>query len=364
MIIVGVDTGTGKSLIARILEQIVGEKNTKRPKNTSMGGEFNSWLANCRLCVIEEMYQTGQWERMNALRDIVTEPTVEINIKGIPAYQIPNYVCFLAVSNHPDAAPLRDNDRRWQVLSTEAKARDFDSYQSLYDMLPEDSNTPIVNPEGLRAVAWELMHRDLTMYEDEERTRPMYKTDSTGKPVMEEDELGFLVPKIKVFTGAGHPEPTAARAEMIELSRSEPEGWLYEAMNDAPFSGGLVTVEDIMSAMGEENSASSMKQARTSTRLIPTFLKSHLKGKKLQRKENGKMVERRIRLLGKQHTVWHLNDARFDVTRGNVVYRNQHPNDMTNDEIIAVYEALKNGSAKANMKAKANDVNNADDQAF
>ena len=349
IMLIGTETGTGKSLIVRAMEQIVGEKNTKRPKNTSMGGEFNSWLANCRLCIIEELHQTGQWERMNALRDIVTEPTVEVNIKGIPAYQIPNYVCFMAISNHTDAAPLYSNDRRWQVVRTWARPRSISYYQDLIDMLPEDSNTPAKNPEALRAIAWELMHRDLTMFhpDKEDDTKPgevMHEMDpSTGKPVL--DAIGD--PVVRVYSGHDRPEPTAAREEMVSLSRSDVESWLFEAREDAPFSWGLLTIEDILEAIST-HSSTMQKQARTSTRLIPTFLENEAKGRKI----------RRIRLHGGlKRTLWHVMGKQFRV--GDRI--NISLDELTDVQLADLYEQQKSGTK---ITKPESGINSMPDEAF
>ncbi len=239
LLIIGKQTGTGKSLVARILEKIVGKHNTQRPKNSSMGGDFNSWLLNCRLCIVEEVYQPGRVEKLVAMRDLITEPRCEINMKGVPAFLVDNYVCVLGVSNHNDALPLDEHDRRWLVLETFATPKGADYYARVFGLLGE-SNTPEYNdPDALSAIYYELLHRDLTGY-----------------------------------SGYQRPVTTEAKRQMIELSRSDAETWLNENMNNPPLSRTVVTVSDILEAMP----STVQRQTRVATSLIPTFLRDKMNG--------------------------------------------------------------------------------------
>src|SRR5208282_2333692 len=181
LLLLGQDTGTGKSLVARVLEQIIGESNTQRPKNSSMGGDFNSWLRDCRLCIVEEMHQTNRRENFMALRDIITEREVEVNVKGIPAFKIPNYVCMLGISNHPDALPLDDKDRRWMVVETHAqsKATEYEAeyYRPLLAGIPKEVGSKPPNPDFIPAIYYSLLHRDIKKF-------PLVSVDKDGKETL------------------------------------------------------------------------------------------------------------------------------------------------------------------------------------
>ena len=236
LLIVGKNTGTGKSFLARALERIVDERNTQRPKNSSMGGDFNSWLKDCRLCVIEEVMQVGRRENLNALRDLITEPTVEVNMKGIPAFKIPNYVCMMGISNHPDALPLDEHDRRWLIVETHATRSDPTYYERLFSILEDDS--------ALAAIYHALVHRDLGEY-----------------------------------NGLSAAPETGAREQMIELSRTDAESWLIENAGNVPLSYNIVTVEDVADAMPP----AVQRTTRLRTAIIPAFLKDHLSGVRVGR---------------------------------------------------------------------------------
>ena len=49
---------------------------------------------------------------------MITEPTIEVNPKGINPYKIQNHVAMFGISNEPDALPIQRGDRRWQVFET------------------------------------------------------------------------------------------------------------------------------------------------------------------------------------------------------------------------------------------------------
>ena len=248
LLIVGKNTGTGKSLVATILEQIIGINNTARPKNSSMGGEFNGWLQNCRLCLVEEVYQVGRRENLNAMRDVLTEPRVEVNIKGIPAFKIDNCSAAMGVSNHPDALPLDKFDRRWLVVETFATSRPYDYYEPLFALARGTDKA------GLGAIYAELLARDL-----------------------------------KGYSGLDKAPQTEARQQMIELSRDDADTWLLENAGNVPLARNVVQVSDIIAAMP----VTLQRTKRLSTTTIPNFLKDSMRGVKhpqLVRLNNGQRV--------------------------------------------------------------------------
>lgn len=234
LLIVGRATGTGKSFVARVLEKLIGERNTQRPKNSSMGGDFNAWLKDCRLCIIEEVMQTHRRENFNALRDLITEPTVEVNIKGISAFKIDNFVCMLGITNRPDALPLDERDRRWMVVETFAERQEKDYYDKLMALLN--------SPDALAAIMYELLNRDLGEY-----------SGLTAAPL------------------------TLAKEQMIEFARNDAETWLEENANNEVLNRPVVTVQDVKDSMPPEL----QRVARLVTVIIPNFLRDRLSGKRV-----------------------------------------------------------------------------------
>jgi hypothetical protein len=208
LLLVGETHGTGKSWVARVMSHLMGLKNTKRPKNSSLKGDFNGWALQCKFAIIEELMQIGKREVANELRDVITEPTIEVNIKNVKAFEIDNYLAMMAISNHPDALPLEESDRRWLVLMTHAQTRaDHDSYYSrLFKVLH--------NPDALAAIAAELRDRDIGKYDARENA-PM----------------------------------TLAKGDMITSGLSDLEHWMMDHSGEYPLSGRIIAVDDVLTAV-------------------------------------------------------------------------------------------------------------------
>ena len=235
LLIVGKNTGTGKSFIARVFEQLIGASNTQRPKNSSLKGDFNGWALRCKLVLIEELMQIGRREVANELRDMITEPTVEVNIKNVPAQLVENYMAMMGISNHPDALPIDETDRRWLVVSTPVSRREPEYYDKLFKMIDPP------NMDALGAIAYELQNRKLGKY-----------SAATNAPY------------------------TDAKREMIELSRSDTEAWLYDNMVNPPMSYRLTTIRDVIETM-----PATMQRGQRLNTTVQNFLRDRVRGEAL-----------------------------------------------------------------------------------
>ena len=271
LLIVGKNTGTGKSIIARVMEQLVGPVNTQRPKNSSLGGDFNSWLLSCRLCIIEELMQVGRRENLNALRDIITEPFVEVNIKGIPAYKIPNYVAMLGISNHPDALPLDETDRRWDVVGIPDSVKEQTKayYDALCAVTVDDKPMTPRRQAGLAAIFHELLNRPL-----------------------------------RGWAPRGHALVTDAKRDMISRGEASFTRWLRQQIDGAPFTWKLVNIrDDILSAPIPDD----VKPRGDMEIMVADFLKAELRGGKFLDPSGNEVRHRIGRRDGPKRTLWGIN---------------------------------------------------------
>jgi hypothetical protein len=300
-LLVGEQVGTGKSFIARVMEQIIGKVNTQRPKNSSLKGDFNPWIAMCRFCLIEELNQIGKREVAHELRDLITEPTVEVNPKGINPYTIENHAAIMAISNHPDALPVDQGDRRWMIIV---------SPRTLADKIAavEDGHfkrlMPIVEPgnpdtAAIAAIAYELLQRDVSSFRQ------------------------------------GDAPMTAGKSEMIELSRTPLETWLHENMRNDPFTRTIVNMRDDVVATVPD----SVRLDKATVRLeanVRKFCQRYLGavsvGDCRVATSKGSTTTRVVKL-------WAMNGRTFD--------------DL--DDIAAAYEAERDGHVRAADRAAVDD---------
>jgi len=107
---------------------------------------------------------------------------------------------WLMFSNHLNAVPLDESDRRFEVVITKNKPRDEEYYSELYELLK--------NPAFISAVAQTLATRDITN-----------------------------------FNPGARPEMSASKKLMIEESKSEAQKLADEIVKFWPYD--VITLEDI-----------------------------------------------------------------------------------------------------------------------
>lgn len=108
--------GTGKGTLGRIVSGLIGEHNASFPSaGLITNSEFNGWAQNKRLIVVEEIYEGHSWKAYNRLKPYVTDETIEINVKHIATWKMPNWTHYILMSNSLVALKLEKEDRRWMV---------------------------------------------------------------------------------------------------------------------------------------------------------------------------------------------------------------------------------------------------------
>jgi hypothetical protein len=140
--------GDGKSIIAAVMRAVMGGRNVSTTGNATIraSGGFNDWAVRAAVNVIEEIHLTGKDRHTlyNSMKDLITNPVVNINPKGKVTrdeYNVTNHIAF---SNHNDALPMDRDDRRWLVIFTPWKsipemrvycALDGDAFQARFDAI-------------------------------------------------------------------------------------------------------------------------------------------------------------------------------------------------------------------------------------
>ena len=123
-----VSTGTGKTLMAYTLKRIYGE-NFAEIKSGTVKQAFNSWAKHRQFIYADEI--SGGQVRVDAdkLKGYVTQEHVTINEKHIPEYSIVDCMNWLFSSNHPDAAFVEAEDRRYMVAEIIGAAAGREKYE-------------------------------------------------------------------------------------------------------------------------------------------------------------------------------------------------------------------------------------------
>lgn len=112
--------GDGKSLIGQVMSVVMGYPNVKQISPTVLGTDFSDWAHGACIGVLEEIKLTGhnKYDILNKLKPFITNDMVPVHPKGGAERNVHNTMNYIAFTNHSDALPLGDTDRRWMVIFT------------------------------------------------------------------------------------------------------------------------------------------------------------------------------------------------------------------------------------------------------
>jgi hypothetical protein len=135
MLLVSEIQGVGKTtLCSSILCPLVGIQNVSAPTTGQIvQSEFNGWIANKRLCIINEIYEGHSWKAYNKLKSVITDKEIEVNEKYQRTYIIENWCHVFACSNSLKALRVEDSDRRWfypEVTEEKWPRKNFENFQN------------------------------------------------------------------------------------------------------------------------------------------------------------------------------------------------------------------------------------------
>ena len=159
------EEGLGKSLIGKVLQTILGQKNVAYIGATHLQSSFNEWLEHSSLAIVEEFSMLGKWSLANKMKDLVTNDTVRINAKFRSEYTAKNHTNFLFFSNYPDAAALGSiQERRTFIHHTDLTK---DELAAKYHKTKEEYYGDLwdwARGDGPSFLAHALLHRDIQQF--------------------------------------------------------------------------------------------------------------------------------------------------------------------------------------------------------
>lgn len=157
VVIHGAAQGTGKTLIGYTLARIYG-KNFKEITDEDL--EETYWAENKQFILGDEITGKDNRQYMNTLKRLITKETIDVNIKFVPQFQLPNCMNFMFTSQHGDSFFLEDKDRRFLVVEVTAEPLpdkfylEYDKWyknggaNALHDWLLRRKISPQFNPMG------------------------------------------------------------------------------------------------------------------------------------------------------------------------------------------------------------------------
>lgn len=117
--------GNGKSMFGACVQQAIGKKYTFKPKPATLGKNFNGWLDNNILILVEEMrVEEHRQDFIDTLKILITGGDgIEVERKGIDQITLDFCANFMFFSNHRDAVRSDENERRFAVFFTAQQTR-------------------------------------------------------------------------------------------------------------------------------------------------------------------------------------------------------------------------------------------------
>jgi hypothetical protein len=259
--------GDGKSLIGTLMQAIMGRANVRNISPKVLGTDFTGWAEGASIGVLEEIKLTGhnRYDILNAIKPFVTNDSIEIHRKGMDTYEAVNTMNYIAFTNHGDALPLEDGERRFFVIFTPFGS-EVDLSEALADL------------GGGRY--FELLHAGIEQHRAELR------------------QFFLEYPLAQGFDRNGRAPKTAEKQQMVLMSMSAEE----EAARDAIEAGAVGVTRDVVS--------SACLTAALALSDDPFVLET-TKINRLLSKMGFSRCDKKVKWKGRAHIVWTRGNSTF-----------------------------------------------------
>lgn len=110
--------GCGKSYFGNLLSLVLGSSNVGIIRSEDVANNFNSWAIGKCVNIIEELKFVGMSrdDVMEKTKSPITDDKISIEKKGKDIGSKTNITNYISFTNHRDALPLTDSDRRWWII--------------------------------------------------------------------------------------------------------------------------------------------------------------------------------------------------------------------------------------------------------
>lgn len=180
--------GVGKSLVGFTLGRLYGD-NYSLISQRELESDFNSWAAKKQFVMIDDISAHDSRSKADILKKMITQEELQVNIKYMPTYVLPDVINYYLTSNRSNAFFIEDQDRRFFIheVTVEKLAPEF--YTKYHTWL---------NGVGPAALLYHALH---------------------------DFDFGTFSPFLP-------PPVTEAKLDMIDSVRTELDLWLVELRND------------------------------------------------------------------------------------------------------------------------------------
>ena len=125
--------GTGKTKFGELLGGLFKAHHKIVSRAEHVTGNFNKHLEDTLLLQADEAYWAGAKASEGALKDLLTNPEITIERKGVDAYTAANYTRILFTSNEGYVVPASLDERRFAVFDVGIERKQDSKYFSELD---------------------------------------------------------------------------------------------------------------------------------------------------------------------------------------------------------------------------------------
>lgn len=282
MLLWGIE-GNGKTYFYHVMQLLLG-RNAKTITTSMVERPFNDWAVGTRLVGIEEIRISGtnKWRVLDQLKPMISNDTIGVEPKGATSYFAPNFASYLMTTNHQDAVPMSDNDRRYCVIFTRHRRQD-----------------DLFRQHGSREQAAAYFER---LFNDSQR-----RIDAIGR---------FLLDwKMSAeFNPHGRAPITSGLDEMRQANETDDRVAVEEAIADYAceiVSADLLDITYLNNCVVMDGGELPVKRALAN--ILRDMGYRQVKG-------------RYVKVKGRKHYVWHANGDKFNDTTIPQIVKNWHEN--------------------------------------
>jgi hypothetical protein len=158
--------GTGKSWFHKLVNLLLGKQNVKFvTKGEKIASKWDDSADGKQAIFIDEIIPSDDSAKVQeAIEALVSCEEVEIELKGVQPFMVPNVANVIAVSNHDDALKIMKGARKWAIVRANDDVRFTDAndkatdatdayYTRLHGITPKDGT--VVTDEA-RRILWYL----------------------------------------------------------------------------------------------------------------------------------------------------------------------------------------------------------------
>jgi hypothetical protein len=164
--------GTGKSMVIEFMRRVLGVHAMSVSHTEHVVGKFNGHFLRNILLGLEEAFWAGNKAAEGVIKNLITEPYITIERKGVDPISARNYTRLLVTTNAHWSVPAGIDERRFFVLEVKnpnAKKRSYfdpifeqmgagGTEAMLFDLLNRKIQSNLRNPPETTALQDERMH--------------------------------------------------------------------------------------------------------------------------------------------------------------------------------------------------------------